>query len=60
MTALAQALSAALLHFVWQGSLVAVLLWAVIFGMRKCPAAWRYGASCAALALLAALPAADP
>jgi len=56
MTALAQALSAALLHFVWQGSLVAVMLWATLFGWRKRPAAWRYGASCAALAIQAALP----
>ena len=57
MTAMAQALSAALLHFVWQGSLVAVVLWAALLTMRKRPAAWRYGASSAALALLAALPA---
>ncbi len=56
MTALSQALSAALLHFVWQGSLVAVVLWAALFGLRRRPAAWRYGASCAALAVLAALP----
>ncbi len=56
MTALAQALSAALLHFVWQGSLVAVLLWVALFGLRKRPAAWRYVASCAALAMLTVLP----
>ena len=55
-TMMAHALSAALLHFVWQGSLVAVLLWTALFGLRKRPAVWRYGASCAALALLAALP----
>jgi TonB family protein len=56
MTALAQALSAALLHFVWQGSVVAILLSAALFLLRKRPAAWRYVASCVALALLAALP----
>jgi len=55
---LAQALSAALLHFIWQGSLVAVVLWAALWAMRRRPASWRYAASCGALALLAALPAA--
>ncbi len=58
MTALTQALSAALLHFVWQGSLVAVVLWAALWGLQRRPAPWRYAASCAALAILAALPAA--
>ena len=62
MTALTQAafytLSAALLHFVWQGSLVAMLLWAALLGLRRRPAPWRYAASCVALAILAMLPAA--
>ncbi len=53
---LAQALSAALLHFVWQGSVVAILLSVALFLLRKRPAAWRYVASCVALAMLAALP----
>ena len=56
MTVWTQALSAALLHFVWQGSAVAVVLWAVLFGLRRRPAAWRYAATGAALGLLAALP----
>ncbi|MBZ5617657.1 MAG: M56 family metallopeptidase [Acidobacteriia bacterium] len=56
-TAMAQALSAALLHFVWQGLLVAFLLWVALFGLRKRSANSRYLASCMALAVLAVLPA---
>ncbi len=56
MMALAQALSAALLHFVWQGLLVAFLLWTALFLLRKRSAEARYRASCAALAILAVLP----
>jgi TonB family protein len=57
MTALAQALSAALLHFIWQGTLVALLLWIMLSMLRNRTANQRYAASCAALALMAALPA---
>jgi TonB family protein len=57
MTALAQALSAALLHFIWQGTLVAFLLWITLSMLRNRTANQRYAASCAALALMAALPA---
>ncbi len=55
-TALAQALSAALLHFVWQGLLVAFLLWVALFILRKQSAHSRYLASCFALVLVALLP----
>jgi TonB family protein len=54
MTAFTQALTAALLHFVWQGLLVGFLLWIVL--LKKSPATFRYAASCTALAVLAALP----
>ena len=57
MTSLAQALSAALLHFVWQGALVGVLLWLALLILRNRPAAVRYTVACAALAILAILPA---
>ena len=56
MIAIAQALSAALLHFVWQGLLVAFLLWTALFLLRRRSAEARYRVSCAALALLAVLP----
>jgi TonB family protein len=56
MTAITQALSAALLHFVWQGFLVGLLLWIALFLMRKGPANARYAASCAALVILVLLP----
>jgi len=57
MTAIAQALSAALLHFIWQGTLVAFLLWITLSTLRNGTANQRYAAGCAALALMAALPA---
>src|SRR5579864_8158556 len=56
MTAITQALSAALLHFVWQGLFVGLLLWIALFLMRKGPASHRYAASCAALVILVLLP----
>jgi beta-lactamase regulating signal transducer with metallopeptidase domain len=56
MTAIGQALSAALIHFVWQGLAVAGVLWMVLLLLRKSSAHSRYVASCAALAALAATP----
>jgi TonB family protein len=56
MTAITHALSAALLHFVWQALPVTVLLWLALWLLRKRSAALRYIVCCAALALLAAFP----
>jgi len=56
MTAIAQALSAALLDFVWQGLLAAFLLWTALFVLRNRSARARYAASCVALAVMALLP----
>ena len=56
MTAIAHAISAALLHFVWQGPLVAFLLWVTLTTLRSSSARLRYFASCAALALMVVLP----
>src|SRR6202050_4615532 len=56
MTAIAQALSAALLEFVWQGLLAAFLLWTALMVLRNRPARTRYRASCVALAVMAMLP----
>jgi TonB family protein len=56
MTAITRALSAALLHFVWQGLGVTIVLWLALFLLRRRSAVLRYAASCAALALLVALP----
>ncbi len=56
MTAIAQSLSSALLHFLWQGVLLALVLWITLFLLRKRSAQARYTASCAALALMVALP----
>src|SRR5215469_2013096 len=58
MIAISQALSAALLHFIWQGTALAFLLWIALLLLRNRTPGARYGASCAALGLMAALPAA--
>ena len=56
MSPLAQALSAALIHFVWQGALVGVLLWAALAALRNRSADVRYLVSCGALAVLVVVP----
>jgi beta-lactamase regulating signal transducer with metallopeptidase domain len=56
MSAIAQALTSALLHFIWQGMVVAFLLWVALFALRKRSAQARYLAALAALEVLAALP----
>ena len=58
MTAFAHVFSLALLHFLWQGTAAAILLWIALFAMRKRSANARYLVSCAALAVLILLPAA--
>ena len=57
MTPITRALSAALLHFVWEGLGITILLWLALYLFRKRSAALRYAVSCAALALLLAAPA---
>ena len=56
MTPFAQALTQALLHFIWQGIAIGVLLYVALILLRKRSARSRYAASCLALAALAALP----
>lgn len=48
----------ALLHFVWQGAIVAALLAVALACLRKRPPGARYAAACAALMVLAWLPVA--
>jgi beta-lactamase regulating signal transducer with metallopeptidase domain len=57
MTPLTSALSKALLHFVWEGLLVALLLWIALAILQERSARARYLVSCAALALMTILPA---
>lgn len=56
MNALATAISGALIHFVWQGAIVGLVLWVTLFVLKKRSADSRYAAACAALALMAVLP----
>jgi uncharacterized protein (TIGR03435 family) len=58
MSPLAQAVSAALIHFIWQGALVGVLLWVALAALRNHSADLRYAVSCIALAILVVVPAA--
>jgi hypothetical protein len=56
MTALTEALSTALIHFVWQGIVVGLLLWFALFTLRAASANLRYVVSCLALSVLLLLP----
>jgi uncharacterized protein (TIGR03435 family) len=56
METMANALSAALVHFLWQGAIVGLLLWITLAALRRQSASARYVVSCAALAVLFALP----
>lgn len=56
MTSISQAISEALLHFVWQGAAVALLVWFTLAILGRRPARLRYAVSCAGLALMSALP----
>jgi TonB family protein len=57
MTAISLALSAALVHFIWEGAAVAFLLSIALIALRKRTANARYLACGVAMALLCALPA---
>src|SRR4051812_41982906 len=56
MTAIAHAISAALLHFLWEGLAVALLLSITLATLRTGSARLRYAVICVALAILVALP----
>ena len=56
MTPVTHALTSALLHFIWQGIAVGLLLWITLFVLRRNSANSRYAASCIALAVLALAP----
>lgn len=56
LSAEVQAAALALLHFVWQGGVIAALLWLVLALLPSASAAWRYLAACLALVLLALCP----
>ena len=53
---LVTALGWALLHFLWQGALVALLLAGVLRLLKECSTNVRYTASCAAMLTMLALP----
>ena len=56
MTAFTQALSTALVDFLWQGATVGALLWMTLVALRHRSAQERYLASCLALGALSMLP----
>jgi len=56
MAQIAHAISAALLHFVWEGLVVAFILWLTLSMLSNSLARLRYVLSCAAMALMMVLP----
>jgi beta-lactamase regulating signal transducer with metallopeptidase domain len=56
MSLLADALSAALVHSLWQNSIVAILLWMTLAVVCQRSANARYAVSCAALTAMVAIP----
>lgn len=56
MTSLANAVSAALIQFVWQGALVALLFSVLLIALKRSSPQSRYIAGCMALLVLAVLP----
>ena len=56
MTPLSLALNSALLHLLWQGMAVALLLWFALAALRNRSAEARYMVSCAALGILTLAP----
>jgi len=56
MTPLTSSISRALIHFIWEGSIIGIALWVVLLALKKRSANARYVAACSALAALALLP----
>ena len=54
--ALSEALGWTLLHFLWQGSLIAVMLWCTLSLMERRSSDARYGAACVALLAMMVFP----
>src|SRR5262247_1319966 len=53
---LIEALGWALIHFIWQGTLVALFLAGLLWMLRSCSSNVRYATACAALLLMLVLP----
>src|SRR5687768_3190410 len=56
MTLIADALSAALVHSLWQNAIVAIVFWLALAALSQRSANARYAVSCAALAMMVAVP----
>jgi beta-lactamase regulating signal transducer with metallopeptidase domain len=56
MTPLAYAISRALIHFLWQGSVIGILLWVTLAALKRRSPSARYIVACAALVMMAAAP----
>jgi hypothetical protein len=53
---LVTALGWSLVHFIWQGTLIATMLGAILYGLRRRDANTRYLACCAGMALMTLAP----
>ena len=56
MSVLSTAATSAILHSLWQGTVIALLLWVSLHAMRRAGANARYVVSCMALAAMTLLP----
>jgi len=56
MTLIADAVSAALVHSLWQNAIVAILFWLALSALAQRSANARYAVSCAALAVMVVVP----
>src|SRR5580765_8009876 len=56
MSALVDAISSALIHSLWQDTVIGVLLWTVLASSRRLATNTRYAIACTALALMALVP----
>jgi beta-lactamase regulating signal transducer with metallopeptidase domain len=56
MSVFASALSSALIHSLWQDTVIGVLLWTVLASSRRLATNTRYAIACTALALMALVP----
>src|SRR5688500_18338747 len=56
MSALSTAATTAILHSLWQGTVIALLLWVSLRVMRRASATSRYVVSCVALMAMVLLP----
>src|SRR5215831_8131618 len=57
MTSVTQAITTALLQFIWQGTLLAAIVWWILTLLRRRSPGVRYAVGCVAMIVMVLLPA---